>query len=417
MLGAWLTPAKIAEPERTPTLPSWFYQITKKRRITVCLYKWFTTSVTFLNMYHLICFFHRLGYFENPRVSASFKSSAGSDLPQKRKPLKRSQDPLTWKLKIHPNWKRKPSSKIFPTSSTFGFHLNFCFGCIIYTIHLCLVVSVKHPLDHQHGQKWMPRHASWWYLANLKDHWHSDILLMEEIRRTIWDGAKTHVNNGFITISTGEFTRFLNHQWYQQRINGESTGGEPENRSPLGMQEQDCLRPRQMKIEWDRIPTDPVGCYRVTRYSGFFRGPFSKSCWRFLGMEETTKTVSVQYSMLMSAGVCVYISTWLLHACVCWFMLSIWYIMYMLVSICWCTRPDVYMLMHIGVCSHKVFLIQLKCALNRPSKRPTEAWTMNKNFAIGCYWHWSQQTCWFLCFRPGLRSPGVSMDLKSAASL
>ena len=40
------------------------------------------------------------------------------------------------------------------------------------------------------------------------------------------------------------------------------------------------------KIEWDRIPTDPgpsklPSSYEILR---FFRGPFSGSCWRFLGL-------------------------------------------------------------------------------------------------------------------------------------
>ena len=38
------------------------------------------------------------------------------------------------------------------------------------------------------------------------------------------------------------------------------------------------------KVEWDRIPTDPlrVRCDRAIRYSGFFRGPPSGSSWDFL---------------------------------------------------------------------------------------------------------------------------------------
>ena len=59
------------------------------------------------------------------------------------------------------------------------------------------------------------------------------------------------------------------------------------------------------KIEWDRILKDPKVA-RVIRDSGFFGGLFGRSCWRCLGMEETTNTVSVQYSMLMSAGVCIH---------------------------------------------------------------------------------------------------------------
>lgn len=96
---------------------------------------------------------------------------------------------------------------------------------------------------------------------------------------------------------------------------------------------------------------------RVIRDSGFFRGLFSRSCWRCLGMEEITNTVSVLCSMLMSAGVCVYTI-----ACV----RVLIYIEHN-DNVSWWVYVDVniltytfwYILMHVGVCSHAFLFFQL----------------------------------------------------------